>query len=237
MNKLEQQSRWSVPYAAAGEAAFTLIELLTVIAIIGVLMGLGAGMAGVASRKQREAATKGQLNNLMTAIESYKASFGSYPADNVRPGEGTNYNPALNSLYYELVGAVSANSGANYHLVGDQTSISSAVLQSAFNVQGILNSKAAPETPKSYVGDMKPAAHTKVQLPGVALPVEILIAPVPWPTKAAFQPGPLGSTKPLAQVNPWRYVATQPTNNPAGFDLWAEVVIGGQRRTFGNWKE
>jgi hypothetical protein len=32
-------------------------------------------------------------------------------------------------------------------------------------------------------------------------------------------------------------VSTQPTNNPNGFDLWADVIIGKQRRLFGNWRD
>jgi hypothetical protein len=37
-------------------------------------------------------------------------------------------------------------------------------------------------------------------------------------------------------LNPWRYVSTNPTNNPNSFDLWAEIIVKGERRIIGNWK-
>jgi hypothetical protein len=42
---------------------------------------------------------------------------------------------------------------------------------------------------------------------------------------------------PYHTVNPWRYVSTNPTNNPNSFDLWAEVPLGREIKIIGNWKE
>jgi hypothetical protein len=67
-----------------------------------------------------------------------------------------------------------------------------------------------------------------------AAEVDILVLPTPFPSghPAAVFTGSQGS------VNPWRYVSTNPTNNPASFDLWAEVPINNKEvRTIGNWKE
>ena len=36
-------------------------------------------------------------------------------------------------------------------------------------------------------------------------------------------------------VNPWRYNATNPTNNPNSYDLWAEIRVGDDTLIIGNW--
>ncbi len=62
--------------------------------------------------------------------------------------------------------------------------------------------------------------------------MDVLVVPVPWPlNRTADQP----TTVP--GLNPWRYVSTQPTNNPASFDLWAEYVEGGKVKVICNWSE
>jgi len=53
--------------------AFTLIELLTVIAIISVLAAMLTGLSGIAASKMRTHRMNGELAQLVTAIEGYKA--------------------------------------------------------------------------------------------------------------------------------------------------------------------
>jgi len=58
--------------------------------------------------------------------------------------------------------------------------------------------------------------------------LKILTVPFPWPDRAT---GPMaGST-----LNPWHYVSSNPTNNPASYDLWAEFVDGKKLKTICNW--
>ncbi len=221
-----------------GLRAFSLIELLVVISIIGVLAAIGAGMAGVASRKSKEARVKGELNMYVTAIESYKASFGQYPPDNSHAG--TNYNPALNSLYYELEGTITLNQGNAYRTTERQNGIPSTTLNKVFGVQGLVNSVLPGQRPKNLLPTLKATQHPEVVLSGLdPTPVEILAVPVEWPgSMAGFAPlKDYSNDAKVRKVNPWHYVSTQPTNNPASFDLWARVVIGKQERTYGNWKE
>jgi prepilin-type N-terminal cleavage/methylation domain-containing protein len=79
----------------AGRSAFTLIEMLVVIAIIGILAALivaglsRAGGAKVRSRVQTE------LAGLVTVIGQYYKEHGYYPQDNTN-------NPAISPLYHEL---------------------------------------------------------------------------------------------------------------------------------------
>lgn len=222
--------------------AFTLIELLTVISIIGVLAAIGVGMSGVASRRSKETQVKAQLNNLITAIESYKSDFNQYPPDN-HVGL-MNRSAALNPLFYELVGTVSKSQGREYHTPDRTETLSSTEIQAAFNVRGFVNSTEGTEKPKNYLPNMKSSQWREFSVEG-ANDVELLVTPIEWPSALANQ-HPLSGRlvdsqgRPLRtqlRANPWRYVSTRPTNNPASFDLWAEVHIGKERRVFGNWKD
>lgn len=219
-------------------SAFTLIELLTVIVVIGILAGIGAGLAGVANRKAKESATRAEMNKLVTAIESYRADFNQYPPDNRY--NGTNAAPALNPLYYELMGTISSNRGAIYVTPDGFETVTTAQLQTAFHVQGFVNAVERPERPKTYLQSLKATHIRKVSVPG-ATDVQLLVAPVPWPAKYSAS-APLartvaGSVPSNLIANPWQYVSTQPTNNPASFDLWADLILAKQKKVIGNWKD
>jgi len=88
--------------------AFTLIELLTVIAIIAVLAGIVIGVGKRASESGKIARTKAELAALSTALESYKRQYGDYPrtgaAANLVIGTliGTNDGPGI--LFNALAG-------------------------------------------------------------------------------------------------------------------------------------
>jgi type II secretion system protein G len=74
--------------AAAGErlprehAAFTLIELMVVVAIIAVLAGLTLGTLGYVNRKGAESRARSEVAALAAAIDNYKLEFGSFPSTN-----------------------------------------------------------------------------------------------------------------------------------------------------------
>ena len=111
--------------ARARRAAFTLIELLTVIAIILVLAGLLLHIAGTANYKASVSRATTEVKAMETALESYKADNGAYPRvmamspttastsdalnaqSDVDPGSGTsksNYQGASETLYQALSG-------------------------------------------------------------------------------------------------------------------------------------
>ncbi len=64
-------------------AAFTLVELLVVILIVGILIGLLLPAVQAAIRKAREAQVTAELNNLATALASFKNLYGDYPPSRV----------------------------------------------------------------------------------------------------------------------------------------------------------
>lgn len=67
-------------------AAFTLIELLIVITIIGILAALVLNTAGYAQKKAARSRAEVEIKALEAALESYKADMGDYPL-------GSNGNP------------------------------------------------------------------------------------------------------------------------------------------------
>ncbi len=63
-----------------GHFAFTLLELLAVIALIGLLAALLFPALGAAKRSAGKAKTKVQFAQWTAAIESFRAEYGYYPA-------------------------------------------------------------------------------------------------------------------------------------------------------------
>jgi general secretion pathway protein G len=60
--------------------AFTLIEILVVIAIIGVMAGVGINSYQAAIASSRDARRKADLENLRSALELYRSNNNLYPA-------------------------------------------------------------------------------------------------------------------------------------------------------------
>jgi type II secretory pathway pseudopilin PulG len=58
---------------------FTLIELLTVIAVITVLMGMSIGVFSYVSTRMAEARTRATIAKIESALETYKSKYGMYP--------------------------------------------------------------------------------------------------------------------------------------------------------------
>jgi len=59
--------------------AFTLIELLTVVAIIGILAAIIVPTAGGARNAAKKAKTRAQFSAWGAAFESFRQEYGSYP--------------------------------------------------------------------------------------------------------------------------------------------------------------
>ena len=64
---------------------FTLVEMLVVIAIIGVLAALLVPALAAAIRKSKIGAVAMELNQLSQAMEAFKLAYGDYPPDFVDP--------------------------------------------------------------------------------------------------------------------------------------------------------
>jgi len=60
-------------------SAFTLIELLTVIAIIAILMGLLFPAIGTIKESGRKTQAKNDVTNIVAAVKQYYTEYGKYP--------------------------------------------------------------------------------------------------------------------------------------------------------------
>ena len=89
--------------------AFTLIELLAVITIIGILAGLTLGAAGAVRRHGATSTAKAEVAALQAACDRYYADYNSYPVNtNVSPSSSfapTGYTTAGQALFSNLVGS------------------------------------------------------------------------------------------------------------------------------------
>ncbi len=63
----------------SARAAFTLVELLTVIAIILILMGLLMGATSGVKLSAQKVQAKNDLLNIVTAVKNYNLDYGKYP--------------------------------------------------------------------------------------------------------------------------------------------------------------
>jgi prepilin-type N-terminal cleavage/methylation domain-containing protein len=95
------------------QSAFTLIELLAVITIIGILAGLTLGAAGAVRRHGATSTAKAEVAAFQAACDRYYADYNSYPTTtNSMPDPSSNYNPtnttyitASQTLFTNLVGS------------------------------------------------------------------------------------------------------------------------------------
>lgn len=62
-----------------GRGAFTLIEMLTVLVIIGILLGLLTGVFMKAKESARRRKCEGEVRELVRAWHAYYGAFGSLP--------------------------------------------------------------------------------------------------------------------------------------------------------------
>lgn len=227
---------------APGRSAFTLIELLTVISIIAVLSALVIPLSSVAGAKMKISRAQAELNQLVTAIESYKFEVGSHPPDNgllrqAPPNSADRSNRlALNPLFYELSGATFVTppgnpSGSYFLTLNKSEEILPATLKSYFNVPGIQNSsRNAREVPfRSFT--FKPSQYSEILPANPSEDVDVIrgVGKGPWM---------LTNLQSRAEINPWFYdSSTTNRQNRQTYDLWIELVIGKKTNVIGNWKQ
>jgi prepilin-type N-terminal cleavage/methylation domain-containing protein len=130
--------------------AFTLIELLTVIAIIGILAGIIIPTVGSVKTSANKSKTKVQFSQWAASVELFKQDYGFYPTLSTAVGSGLidtpNFAAALTGR--DITGAKLASGslngnkkGASYYSIADSElagSSTSAVLVDAFRNQQIM---------------------------------------------------------------------------------------------------
>lgn len=190
--------------------AFTLIEVLVVISIIGILAALITTGAGYAARTKKISLAKGQLAQFELAIDNYKEKLGHYPPDNTN-------DASFPPLYYELTGAtLNVDRYVPHHGPAILTSV-----YIPFFTHGLANSATpdAEEKARNFFPTIHPGDHSTITNGAVI---------------AEFLTSPAGLVP--SEKNRWRYVSTNPTNNPTSYDLWLEFDLAGRTNIVGNWR-
>ena len=198
---------------AGAARAFTLIEMLVVIAIIGILAALTVGVLPGISEKRTRSRVRAEMVAIETAINTYKEKQGFYPPDN--PADvtqaplfyeltGTDFAPGVPAFYTNILGGV----------------VDSVTITNNLGVGGFLNcaQPGSSEARQNYFPTLKPSAYA--DMPSTPA-VKLLVVPIQG-TNGTF--------------NPWRYNSSRPTHNADSYDLWVDVVLGGKTITIGNWK-
>jgi type II secretion system protein G len=116
------------------QRGFTLIELLIVVAIIAILAAILIPNFLRARAQSQVAATKGNLKNTATALESYFVDFASYPA--TASGLTANYTRALPTDPCSG-SAFGTSPGYTYTPVGSGPTYSDYVLQTNWSATGV----------------------------------------------------------------------------------------------------
>jgi prepilin-type N-terminal cleavage/methylation domain-containing protein len=213
--------------------AFTLIELLTVIFIIGVLAAFAVPVLHGVARLKYINTAKAEMGQLETAIDSYHADYGFYPPDNPT-------NVLINQLYYELTGTTNINTAASpvyQPLDGSSPAVPAFDVATAFGAAGFVNcakSGAEDTVPaRDFLPELRPNqvyrtfTNSTTGTQGIAM----LVTSVGGPD-TLYQP--LG----LSGLNPWRYKSSGTlTNNPGEYELYVQLVISGKSNLVCNWNK
>lgn len=207
--------------AFRAQRGFTLVEMLVVIAIIGLLAGMIVPLAGLATKKRNLARARAEVDNLALAIDTYKAKKGFYPPDN--PG-----HPTTNQLFYELWGMIVNPAQQVFtNTYNANESITAATLTQFFGTAGIVNSSADTNEIINFIPRINSAEIQKIG--STNNPVWVFATPAAGPA-GGLPIAPTGQ-----RVNVIRYVCTNPTNNSTTYDLWVDLLIAGQTNRICNW--
>ncbi len=203
--------------------AFTLIEMLTVIAIIAILAAMVVSMGKTASQKKKIAMVTAQKIGLVAMIDNYHTKLNYYPPDNGNLASANliTYDgfAATNPLLYELTGGTNLTTGRKFGSMivfnspNSNTTLPGITYANAFNRGGIAN--ADPTEPHDFF-QPGPKPNEIAYFPNFAtnpLPVCGLIVPVPLYSATAN--------------NFWHYDSSSTNrHNLTSFDIWAEYSIG-----------
>ena len=160
---------------------------------------------------------------MAAAIQSYKGNLAHYPPDN--PG-----NPPVNQLYFELIGTT--NFASNVYLTASGEGMTNPSAFYGPGVTGFVNvSRGAGDevqSARNYLPGLKPSQFLEVTNGSGGTTVVL----------GTISKGPfMLSDTSEKTINPFRYVSSSPTNNPASYDLWVDIVVGGKTNRISNWNE
>lgn len=226
--------------------AFTLIEMLVVMAIMAIVAAMVVGMASAAKAHQHAAQVQAGLNRIRNAIDNYQAKLNFYPPDNGNLVNASLQNPnylqtydavsAVNPLLYELMGGTNTNSGAQIQVFGTNRLISATDYQMVFGRPSLANA-VTDQSPTQFLNpgpkpqDYAPLTSDFTKAPLTNYGFVALSVPV----------GTISFQNKATVANFWHYDAsTTNRHNQGSYDLWAEYFTGTKNGvniivTNGNW--
>jgi prepilin-type N-terminal cleavage/methylation domain-containing protein len=213
-------------YRQQSRPAFTLIELLVVIAIIAILAALIFPITAALKKARMRSVAQTELSQMETWIDAYKAKHGFYPPDAA--------TPESNQLYFELMGTELTNNV--YQTLDGAGRINVTAVSTIFGprVGGFMNSQRSRggdgPVASSFIRGLKPAQSAGIA--ELTPDIKVLVCSVGWPNGESFQPLPANRG-----MNPWRYVSSNPTNNPNSYDVWVDIKIGNTVHRVSNWSK
>ncbi len=216
---------------AHSSAAFTLVELLVVISIIGVLAGFTLVALKPARALQYKKVATAEMNHLETALENYKAKYGAYPPSN-QNAPGVYPAPLdrsqFSQLYYELAGTTI--SGGNFATLDRSAAIAIGNVKTAYGVGGFVNCTTGGAedgtVAQNFIAGLSSREIGAVS--NNAVPNTVVLGTSVGGPDGAYQP--IG----VPGLNPFRYVYPG-VYNPGGYDVWVQLVINGQTNLICNW--
>ena len=213
-------------------SGFTIIELLAVIAVIGVLAEFTFSSLAVVKRRQHISHTQAELGQLTAAIDNYKTTYGFYPPDNTNGVANASGQLLGNQLYYELVGTLLTN--GVFETLDGGAQIAANDVPTAFGIGGFINCNKPgagedSQPAKNFIHELNPRQLGRSTNNTVG--ITILVGSVGGPDQT-YQP--LG----VSDLNPWRYKSSGTlTNNPGSYELYIQLVIGGKTNLVCNWSK
>ncbi len=139
--------------------AFTIIELLIVMAIIIVLAGLIIGTSGYVQKKGARSRAEAEIAAMSAALESYKADNGIYPTSAATESlvptniDSSIYKPASFFLYGELSGDRDGDGVADTPPVGGPPSKSYMQFKPAMMNRAKMSADVASGNPVNAIRD------------------------------------------------------------------------------------
>ncbi len=110
--------------AKGNPAGFTLIELMVTVSIVAVLMSAGMTLYGDMQKNGADQQREGDLAQIQSALEQYKADQHYYPSS--LPAVGSALKDPANAVTYLSAVPGDPSSGASYSYVAGQTGCTTA---------------------------------------------------------------------------------------------------------------
>jgi prepilin-type N-terminal cleavage/methylation domain-containing protein len=102
------------------KSAFTLVELLTVIAIIGILAAMLLPVLAAAKKQALKTKAKTEINDLVTDIQAYDQAYGRFPVSHMAQNVAATYAQQNNNLSPDFTYGGTFKGVSSAQLIGTQ---------------------------------------------------------------------------------------------------------------------